>query len=174
MTRARWAVTSAAALVVTGAAFYLTFVGRPVRMYGLAALDHRREVVNKEPQKWATNPFDIGNLGKTQNVPPKVVLSLSPAGYRIDRAKLCNLNDRLFLHIVYQNHGAEFSVYLGKGASQPFTGKPQGVINGKTIFEADVEGDHVAYFRTPELTAMFVASQAGEALSMARLAAAAL
>jgi len=174
MNRARWILAGAAALLVTASAFYLTLVGRPVRLYALAAMDHRREVVNKEPQKWANNPFDIGNLAHAQAVPPPVVLSLSPAGYRIDRGKLCRLNDHIFLHLVYQNHGAEFSVYFGKGDSQPLTGTLLGTVNGKRVYGADVEGDHVAYFRTPELTAIFIAAQSGEALSMARLAAGSL
>ena len=172
--RARWILTGAAALVVTSAAFYLTFVERPERLYALAASDHHREVVNREPQKWAENPFDIGNLAHAQSVPGPVMLSVTPAGYRIDRAKICRLNDHIFFHVVYQNHGAEFSVFFGKGDSRPLSGSLLGTVKGKNIYGADMGGDHVAYFRTSQLTALFVAAQSGEALSMARLAAASL
>jgi hypothetical protein len=92
-------------------------------------------------------------------------MTLAPAGYRLEFGKLCRLDGRIFLHLVYTRDGREFSAYLRRPDAEPLAG----------IHEAGAGHEYIAYFETRQLSALFVTDQSREAaLSLARSAAKAL
>jgi anti-sigma factor RsiW len=85
-------------------------VVRPSRLYRDAARDHRLEVIEPQPRHWRTDPAEIAKLSARFQLPD--VASLAPAGYRLERAKMCGLEGRPALHVVYGSRAQEFSVYF--------------------------------------------------------------
>jgi hypothetical protein len=83
---------------------------RPSRLYRDAARDHRLEVIEQQPRHWRTDPAAIVKLAARFQLPD--VATLAPAGYRLERAKMCGLEGRPALHLVYGNGTREFSVYF--------------------------------------------------------------
>ncbi len=101
--------------------------------------------------------------------------ALAPAGYRPEHGKLCRLNGRVFLHLVYTDGAHEFSVFLRERDAGVLPGEPRDSVNGRSLHAADVGDEHLGCFDTDRLRAMVVTDQPGEAaLSIARLAAATL
>jgi anti-sigma factor RsiW len=137
-----------------------------------AAEDHRAEVVERHHRTWLRDPLAIVNLAERNGVPPPTVLALAPAGYHLELGKLCRLDGRVFLHLVYAREGREFSTFLRRRDFQLLVGAKRETAAGKSLYQADDRGEHIAYFQTRQLTAMFVSDQSSDAsLTAARFAA---
>jgi hypothetical protein len=94
-----------------------------------AARDHRLEVVERHPRRWQTQAPDGWPL--------------APANYRLEHSKICRLEGKPVLHLVYSDGSHEVSVYVDAAAG---TG------------DADVEGQHVTSFRTSRMSGLVVGS----------------
>src|SRR5690349_4765987 len=92
--------------VAVGGYFFLP--GRSVTVTCSEAVrDHRIEVIESSPRRWLDNPAALQALAAKQGLPvPK------PAGYQLERGKLCRLQGRIFLHLVYSDGSHEASLYL--------------------------------------------------------------
>jgi len=147
-----WAVAAAAvvAMVLSAVFSHSTFVReeRTPPVCVAAAQDHQREIVKGEPRRWLKDVSAIQSLAAKQGVPAIAIAGLSTTGYRLERGRLCFLQNQIFLHLVYTKDGDEFSVYLRPHSTEPlFTPSVSG---------AEVGAENVAYFETQRVTAVFV------------------
>ncbi|MGD0956814.1 MAG: zf-HC2 domain-containing protein [Candidatus Acidiferrales bacterium] len=174
----RWVIAvigAAAALLLVGAGYRGLLGPRVARVYADAAMDHRLEVVQKAPRPWKVDPSDVAALAETQGVPMSVPVALSSGAYHLERAKLCFLDGRMFLHLVYSDGTQEFSVYLRQRAAESLPGRARETDNGRVLHTSNPGNEHVASFQTDLLTVMVVTDQSADtALRFARFAATAL
>jgi anti-sigma factor RsiW len=101
----------AAAVLCAAALGYWALRPEPVaRFYADAALDHRLEVMEHQPRHWRSDP------GEVEKLAARFALSnagaLAPTGYHLEHAKVCGLEGKPALHLVYTNGNKEFSVYV--------------------------------------------------------------
>jgi anti-sigma factor RsiW len=152
----RWLPVAAgiAAMLVLGflGSLYRTSVGVS-RTYSDAARDHHREVVEQQPRTWLSDRVALEALAAHQGLLPSAVVQLSQAGYSLQRGKLCRLDGRIYLHMVYSRDGQEFSIFL-RQRGDPFP---------KDVRNSDRGDEHVASFQTDLVAGMVVTSQSSEA-----------
>jgi len=158
----RWLIaTSVAAAIVIALIGYRVW-SAPDRTCIAAADDHQREVVAGERRVWKLDLPAIGELAGRQGISSAVLVRLAPEGFRLERGKLCHLNGRAFLHLVYSGSDGSISVFL----RQREMGNPGGI---RTV---DAGFERVAYFDTAGVSAIIVADRNSEsALRLARVAA---
>ncbi len=130
----RWmtAAMGIAAAFLLVAAGYLLVPGHVARVYADAATDHQLEVVEQQPRRWMTDPAAIAALAEKQGISDSVPLELA-SGYRLQRAKVCQLDGRPFLHLVYSDGTREFSLFLRRRDGEQLTGVIRGVANGRFL-----------------------------------------
>jgi anti-sigma factor RsiW len=174
----RWLAIAAsvvAGLIVAGLS-YRAFVNRQTaRVYADAARDHRNEVIYQQPRRWLADPAAIETLAVQQGLRVATVTALAPSGYHLEHGKLCRLDGRAFLHLVYSDRGHEFSLFLRQGDGDALPGKPRETVNGRLLHTADLGDEHLACFQSDRLALMVVGDQSSEVvLRLARFAAGAL
>jgi hypothetical protein len=176
--RRRWviaAIGAAAALLIVAAGYRGLLGPRVARVYADAALDHRLEVVQKAPRPWKVDPSEVAAMAEKQGIPVSAPVALSSGPYRLERAKLCFLDGRIFLHLVYSDGTQEFSVYLRQRGAESLPGRARETDNSRVLRTSNPGGEHVASFQTDRLTVMVVTDQSSDAaLHFARFAATAL
>jgi anti-sigma factor RsiW len=167
----RWLFAAAGiAVLVTAAVVGIrAFSSRPKPVYAAAARDHRWEIVEGQPRKWLTDRASIEALATRQGVSNSLIAEMAPVGYRLVEGKLCRLDGRIFVHLVYAKGLANFSVFLRRP-----DGKAPGTTNHE-ILVATQGGEHIAGFDDAKLSALIVTEQSGNAaVSFAQSAAAVL
>lgn len=174
----RWIVTAAAvaAALLLIAVGYRVLLGEHVaRVYADAAQDHQLEVVNQAPRSWLFDRAAISALAQGQGIAAAVPFALSSGPYRLERAKLCFLDGRIFFHAVYTDGTREFSVYFRVRGAEPLTGRPYEIDNGRILRTSTLGAEEVASLQTKDLTVMVVSDRhSGDALQVARFVANAL
>jgi len=154
----RW-MLAAAGLVVGALTKYRGFW--PDSLYDDAALDHRQEVMEHQPRHWRTDAAEIEKLAARYQL--RDVAALAPAGYRLEHAKMCGLEGRPALHLVYTNGVQEVSLFV---RSQ--TGRGRGV-------SATGVGDvHLASFQNDRVQIIASGGTTGDCLQFVRQAASVL
>lgn len=167
----RWLLAAAGmtALVLAAVLGIWVFAFRTKPVYAAAARDHRWEIVDGQPRKWLTNRAAIAALAERQGVSDSLIAAVAPAGYRLVEGKLCRLDGRIFLHLVYANGLANFSVFLRRPDSKAAVG------TNREIVVATQGSEHIAGFDDAQLSALVVTEQSGNAaLVFVRSAAAVL
>ena len=171
----RWLALGAAMallMLAAGLAYRALWSPKIAPVYADAARDHRLEVIYKQPRRWLADPEAIETLAQQQGLAAPAVSGLVPAGYRPAKGKLCRLDGRLFLHLVYSDGAHEFSLYLRRGDAGPLPGDPRESANGKLLYAVDVAGEHLSCFHAGALTTLVVTGQSGDtALQLARFVA---
>jgi anti-sigma factor RsiW len=114
------------ALAGTGiaAATFMAFVtfasSRNVGILDATAKDHVAEVIKGQPRKWQAGA-DINALARRAGIQTSIP-DLAKDGYALDRARLCKLDGKTWLHLVYKGPVHEISLYLhpddGEGQSR--------------------------------------------------------
>jgi anti-sigma factor RsiW len=154
----RWMFALAGLAAVLLVAVFL-MRARPV--YAAAAKDHRLEIVELQPRKWSTERTSIAALARRQGVPDSAIDGIAPAGYHLAQGKLCFLDGKIFLHLVYSNEAGQVSVFL----------RPADRV--EAVHAESHGAEHVAGFQDRKLSALFVTEQSGDAaMQFARSAAA--
>lgn len=165
----RWALATAAGILLAfgGGAAYLAFKPSAPPICVAAARDHGREILDGSPREWLTGLAAIQSLAAQQRVPAAAVAALGTTGYRLERARLCLLDNQVFLHLVYSKSDFEYSVYLRpRDGQSPFDA---------SIRQASSGTENLAYFQTDRLIAVFVAEHSSaDALAIARAGASVL
>ncbi len=134
-------------------------------VYAAAALDHRREVVEHARRVWVSDSGGIAALAAREGIAPTSIQAFSPAGYRLEHAKLCRLNGRIFLHLVYADGSHEISVFL----------RPPDSDRQRARQPADVGQECVAAFENGRVSGVVVVEQSHQrAAELARYASSAL
>lgn len=173
---------AAAAVGVAAAALILALMGyrmlagaHVARVYADAAWDHRLEVVQQQPRAWLTDPAQIAALAEQQGIAPSAIQALTSGGHHLNRAKLCFLEHRVFLHLVFSDGRQEFSVFLRRRDENNLPGPVREIANGKPLCTSDLQDEHVASLETAQLVALVVSDQSSDAaLNFARFASAVL
>ena len=145
----RWMIPAGIAAVLVAGFFAYRVWLTPDRACTEAALDHQREVVEGARRTWRSDPGAISELADRQGVS---LAQFSPPGYRLERGKLCRLNGKVFLHLVYGSADGEVSLFL----------KPRdGTRSSIRTTESGLE--HIASFDSNRATAIAVATQSKNA-----------
>jgi anti-sigma factor RsiW len=158
--RRLWVKAGIAAAVVIGLLIY-RYRPAPDSIYAAAAQDHQREVVDHQRRTWISSAPEISALAARQGLSTSDVDAISEPGYHVDRAKLCRLNGRIFLHLVYSGGPREFSVFL-RPPDHP------------RIAPVQIEGignECVATFETVHVTGLVVTAGSTDAAVIAQTAA---
>jgi hypothetical protein len=77
-----------------------------------AIVDHRVEVVENAPRKWSSD------LPRIVSVSQKIIGAeinpeqLAPSGYHFERARICSLQDKRYVHIVFSNGSQQVSMFV--------------------------------------------------------------
>jgi anti-sigma factor RsiW len=162
--RRRWmfaAAGIAAALILAIAGYRAIVLSRTKPVYAAAARDHRMEIVDRQPRKWFTDYAAIEKLAGREGLSGSVAANFAPAGYRLAQGKLCLLDGRVFLHLVYKNDAGDFSLFLRRSDQAD-----PGAIQTNTF-----AAEHVAGFQHGPVRALIVTEQPGDsALRLAKLA----
>ncbi len=163
-----WSRLAVAALLIVGLATYRQRLQpAPPKLCADAARDHTKEVIDHGPRHWLTDPAAIADLARDTGVPASSLANLAPATYHLERAKLCHLDGRVYLHLVYAQGPNEFSAYLRPVDAQSAADRTMRASTSGKI--------NIAYFQTTQLSAVFVTDQsAASTLAIARSAAKAL
>ena len=158
--RRMWIKVGIAAAFVIGILVY-RYRSAPESIYAAAAQDHQREVVEHQRRAWISNRSEIDTLAARQGISAAEIAAISEPGYHLDHAKLCRLNGRVYLHLVYSGGARDFSVFL----------RPP---DSPRIERVEIEGvgnECVATFETPHVTALVVTAGSTEAAVIAQAAA---
>jgi hypothetical protein len=151
----RWAIALAglaAAVVIAIAAYRVLFPNDIPALDAAAARDHQYEIIDNQPRKWFTDTASIESLATREGVPPAIISSLAPAGYKLEKGKLCRLSGELFLHLVYSDGAKNYSLFLTRrsGGSAP----------GNAI----VGSERIEGFTKGDLKGIVVTTQTGDAV----------
>jgi anti-sigma factor RsiW len=168
----RWrrAALGIAAAFVLAAAGYVALPGRFTRVYADAAEDHQDEVIDHSPRHWYTDPTQIAALGQRVGISSDIPAQLD-GGYRLEHGKICRLDGRLYLHLVYTDGTTEFSLFLRPRDGERLTGMIRGASNGRLLRASDSGNEHLAAFATSHLIAVIAVDKpAGESVECARMA----
>ena len=146
-------IAALAAVLLLAIAGYRTILSFHTQaIYSAAARDHHVEIVQAQPRKWQTDAADLERLVSSQGLPGVSVATLAPAGYRLQRGRLCLLEGRVFVHLVFSRGRDSFSLFLRQRET------PRMLSAGATAFAAE----HVAGFQTNSLTALVVSGQSDQ------------
>ncbi|HET9399759.1 MAG TPA: zf-HC2 domain-containing protein [Candidatus Acidoferrales bacterium] len=157
---------AAAAVLVATIFIYRAIPHGPLpRVFADAAEDHRDEVIQRQPRRWLTDQERISELAARRGVSATLLTSLAPAGYHLDRARVCSLNGRSYLHVVYSaaDGAQEYSAFLRKRDGENLPGRARTTVAGKQIHVATDGKDHVAAVQSSQLTAFIVTDLPGDA-----------
>jgi hypothetical protein len=136
---------------VAAALLVVVFLMRARPVYAAAAVDHRLEIVELQPRQWSTDRTAIAALAQRQGVPDSTIDRIAPAGYRLAQGKLCFLDGKIFLHLVYASDAGKVSVFL-RAADRV-----------EAVHAESHGAEHVAGFQDQRLSALFVTEQSGDA-----------
>jgi len=150
----RTAAGIAAMLLIALLGYQAWSNARVSRLYADAAVDHHREVVDRQPRSWVTGREAIDALVQRQLLPPSTLSRFASAGYRLERAKLCRLAGRIYLHLVYSNGGGEVSVFLRRPGGDPVPDTLRSTNRGE---------EYLASVKTDLVAAVVVTDQSSQA-----------
>jgi anti-sigma factor RsiW len=159
-TRRILAAAGVAAMLLIGAFGLRLWPARDSsRVCADAARDHRNEIVLRQPRTWIRDQSRIQALAARVNLPASAIPTSAAAGYHLERGKLCRLDGRVFLHLVYSNGAEEFSFFVRRHDHPASHG----------VYTSAADQEHVALVESGNLMAMVVTDQAGDtALNLAR------
>ena len=99
--RLRFAAVAAAVLCATVLGYWALRPEPVARLFADAALDHRLEVMEHQPRHWRSDPAEIEKLAARFEL--SNMAALAPEGYRLEHAKVCGIEGKPALHLVYTN-----------------------------------------------------------------------
>lgn len=172
---ARVAAGLAGALLLLALGYGLLHVARVAPVYRAAARDHQIEIIEQLPRQWLTDPQEIASVAQRGGVSRAAISALTSGGYRLLRGKLCFLDRRVFLHLVFSSGGREFSVYLRQRDGASPGGAAREIVNGKPLCATEVDQEHLASIETDRLLVLVVSDESSDAaLNFGRFASAVL
>ena len=155
---------------------YFTLSGASSRtVYAAASFDHYEEVVKNPPiGGWRKTPQEIRAFVRQQLGDADFLDKLAPADYQLTRARLCDLPDKAYVHLVYKNDVGEISIYLRRKDTE-LPGATVETVNGCALHAAASNKLEIAGFQSQRYTILVVSDlPRAESLRIARNAAMAL
>jgi anti-sigma factor RsiW len=140
--RLAWAgaIAATVALLIGGALAWARWT-RPPQFYAAAALDHKIEVVDRQPRHWRSSDTELAGLAAQNGLQLGQLTALAAAGYRLERAKFCGIDGRRMLHLVFSNGTREYSVFVS-----PHDGPAETVRTSRQGAE-EIAGFETGHFR---------------------------
>ena len=158
----RWAAAAAVVLAAGLAGYVGLRATRLPKVCTDAALDHRLEVVEHQRRPWMTDPSAVASLAASRGLPSAAMDAVKAAGYRFERGKLCRLDGRAFLHVIYTDGSREISLFVGPKSAKD------------AVRSRDLGQQKVASFESNAWTAVAVSDSETVAANLGRIASAAL
>jgi hypothetical protein len=146
-------------LVFAAAIAFRPTVQTPLTIYRDAADDHRAEVVEHMKLRWAQDDATILALLKSVGATEDVTEEITPAGFHLDRARLCRLLNHKYVHLVYSDGHREVSYFLRSREGETLTGSPLLTVNGKAIYVDTIRDLSVAGFQSSKMTVLLVSDE---------------
>jgi anti-sigma factor RsiW len=131
-------------------------------VYADAAQDHYDEVVKQYPRGWLTSPAEIKAFVKEHAGDESVIAALAPAGYHIDKVRLCELELSNYVHLVYSDGDHDISFFIRQRDGEKLGGETALNVKGASIHSEQVTGLYVAGFQSPRYTILVVSGQSQE------------
>ena len=82
--------------------------------------------------------------------------SLAPRGYHFDRARLCELTDQIYVHLVYTDNRHEVSVFVRRNNGPVMAGRTVATVNGRGLHSEALADLRVAGFQSQNLNVLLV------------------
>jgi len=105
------AIATTAALLAVGALGWARWT-RPPQSYADAALDHRTEVIDRQPRRWRSSDTELAGLAAQNGLHLAQLTAVAAAGYTLERAKICGIDGRRMLHVVFSSGTRRYSVFI--------------------------------------------------------------
>src|SRR5436305_13005083 len=80
---------------------------------------------------------------------------LTPAGYHLTRASLCDLPDKAYVHLVYKNDAREISIYVRRNDAE-LPGTTVETVNGCALHATAINKFEIAGFQSQRFTVLVV------------------
>jgi len=155
-----------------GIIYFSLYSSSSQTVYAAALDDHYEEVVKNTPiGGWRKTPAEISAFVRLQLGDADFLDKLAPAGYHLTRARLCDLPDKSYVHLVYKNDVREISIYLRrKDVALP--GATVETVNGCALHATAINKFEIAGFQSQRFTVLVVSDlPRAESLRIARNAA---
>ena len=138
-------------------------------VYAAALDDHYEEVVKNPPLGgWRKTPEDIRGFVRQQLGDADFVDKLAPADYHLTRARICDLPDKAYVHLVYKNDAREISIYVRRKDVE-LPGAPVETVNGCALHATAINKFEIAGFQSQKYTVLVVSDlPRAESLRLAR------
>jgi anti-sigma factor RsiW len=78
-----------------------------------AAEDFNREVILNRNRPWVTAPQAVQALSARVVPMNNVAATMAPAGFQLEKAKICSLSGTQFLHLIYSQGPEHISIHIG-------------------------------------------------------------
>jgi anti-sigma factor RsiW len=131
----------------------------PLTIYRDAADDHRAEVAGHMNLKWAQDSSSILAVASSLGVTEEITQQITPAGFHLDRARVCRLLSHRYVHLVYSDGRREVSYFVRSREGEELTGSPIITVNGKAIYADSVRDLAVAGFQSSSVTVLLVSDE---------------
>lgn len=134
-------------------------VQTPLTIYRDAADDHRAEVAEHMKLRWAQDDSSILTLLQSVGATEELTQQITPAGFHLDRARICRLLSHSYVHLVYTDGRREVSYFLRSREGEQLTGSPILTVNGKAIYADSIRDLSVAGFQSNDVTVLLVSDE---------------
>ncbi len=158
-TALRLAAVSAVLLILLGGSLFYVSRQRAFErtLYADAADDHHDEVMaHLVDSYWRYRVADIQDLLQSWVGQTTLAQALTPKGYHLARARLCELQTQIYVHLVYGDGIHEVSIFVRRKEAETLAGRAIGSINGKSLHAQFVKDLQVAGFQSRDLTILVV------------------
>ena len=159
-------------LAIGAGVIYFSLYNSSQTVYAAAFDDHYSEVVQYPTiPGWRKTPSEIRAFVRQQLGDAEFLDKLAPADYHLTRARVCDLPDKAYVHLVYKNDVREISIYLRrKDAELP--GATVETVNGCALHVTAINKFEIAGFQSQKYTVLVVSDlPRTESLRIARNAA---
>jgi anti-sigma factor RsiW len=165
------AIAAILLIAISGGIMLFVFQQTPETVYASAVDDHKEEIVERAPRQWTETLSEIDKLALEEKIDPDVINNIKLSGYRLSRATVCDLSDKDYMHLVFNNDTREISVFVRRKDST-LPGPTIETVNGCGLHADSTGKFEVAGFQSARFTVLIVSDlPRAESLRLAREAA---
>jgi hypothetical protein len=140
------ALPALAALALAILFFVMRRQSAPALLYSDAADDHYDEVVQRLPRQWISGTLSMAPILREYGVDPALADRLAPAGYRIEKIRICELADHDYVHMVFSNGPHEISIFVRRAIGERIPGPIERTVGNTAVHEGSSGHYQVAAF----------------------------
>jgi anti-sigma factor RsiW len=158
--------------IAVGIAYFTLHDGAAQTVYAAALDDHYNEVVQHPPiGGWRETRPEIEAFVRQQLGDADFLDKLAPADYHLKRARLCDLPDKAYVHLVYNNDAREISIYVRRKDVE-LPGPTVETVNGCALHATAINKFEIAGFQSQRYTVLVVSDlPRAESLRLVRVVA---